>query len=170
MGLTNLNNIGLIVICAILLLSCNLFKDDDLSLKRENYNGTLYLNGYYYNAGIEGNTTRLMFFSNGVVLNAGTSNNSLNDFEASLRKTEKIEKLKRMKFMWGIYQIKENNIILERFTPGPPRNTTFLSYGKILNDSTFIINRIGEEKMKYSLVYHFREFSPKPDSIVSFID
>lgn len=46
--------------------------------------------------------------------------------------------------------------------------------GSILNDSTFVIKTVSEFDRKKTLpentTYHFRQFSPKPDSTNKFIE
>jgi len=82
-------------------------------------------------------------------------------------------KYKNNKIYWGIFRVDGMRIIYESWS-NP--NGTYLAYRyflKITNDTTIEFTSsehvYGDEKMTLEGTYHFKPFSPKPDSVVSFI-
>ena len=76
---------------------------------------------------------------------------------------------------WGTFQINKDSIVFERWYPAEVSKSYYRS-GKILNDTTFVITesyrlRNGKKKewREKNEVYHFKAFSPKPDSTNRFI-
>lgn len=72
----------------------------------------------------------------------------------------------------GVFQINTESINFETWEAG--RNiTTFSHFGKILNDTTFLlekrINNITNKTFTENLTYRFKQFSPKPNSTNNFI-
>lgn len=72
----------------------------------------------------------------------------------------------------GVFQINTESINFEIWEAG--RNiTTFSHFGKILNDTTFLlekrINNIINKTFTENLTYRFKQFSPKPNSTNNFI-
>ncbi len=153
------------------LLNCGKEKDDKLNLVQQDFNGDqLRLDGYYYTEkeNFEGIIySRYTFYKNGIVRYLGSINDlELLNFVNGNSKT-----------VWGIFNIENNNIQFERWYPssGGPLEA-YVRAGKILNDSTFHITEtyrlLNGEKTEYRLkneIYHFKQFSPKPDSTNSYI-
>jgi hypothetical protein len=168
---------NLIILSAILLcgISCDkmmIESDDVLSLVRQNYIGNeLLLNGIYYTEkkNFEGvYYQRYALYRDGVIRDLGSS-----------------QEIDSPKFLsgnsnadWGVFQIESNGVKFERWYPssgGPLK--AYVREGIILNDTTFQItvsyrNQNGEktEVRERNEVYHFKSFSPKPDSTNTYID
>ena len=66
-------------------------------------------------------------------------------------------------YMYGLFLIKDSIIKIEKWTVGH-NCYPYLREGKILNDTTFYL--MHREKKE---VYHFKQFSTKPDSTNRFI-
>jgi len=174
-----------LIIAVIILLMSNcskdkVLKDDELTLKKMSYTGNqLKINGYYYQK--YGNPEKLtiyLFYYNGILLHAGDGYeyNKLNEFEQNIMSAEFIDKLKGSKYAWGVFNIEENNMHFERWYPSLPPLKAYVRAGQILNDTTFVITESYRMKKgkktevdSESETYHFRQFSPKPDSTNIFI-
>jgi hypothetical protein len=145
--------------------------DDVLSLDRQNYHGNeLLLNGIFYEESSNDKDIyyqRYAFYKNGIIrdLLSSTDKDS-KQFPDGNHKTE-----------WGVFQIIGNEIKFERWYPssGGPLHA-YIRSGIILNDTTFLITEsyrmqkgIKTEVKKKNETYHFRKFSPKPDSTNRFI-
>ncbi len=148
--------------------SCEkILKDDELTLKKESYYGDeLRIDGYYHQNSSNIEWTRIFFFyHNGIILESYIEN-----------KTGNLEAVTNYsKSRYGIFNIYSNNIKFEKWYPssGGPL-PAYIRSGVIINDTTFIINKsirpqTGEEK-ELDQTYHFRQFSPKPDSTNNFIN
>lgn len=151
-------------------------KDDELSLNRENYEGNqLRIDGYYYHEyyNPDKNMESIVFFKNGVLSYFGGGGKSFGEIENRLTNNELIEKLKGIKDCWGIFNVKNNIIKFERWYGGQGAKPVYVSEGVILNDTTFHITKSyrsdGSEIEPEDQMYHFRQFSPKPDSTNVFI-
>ncbi len=146
-------------------------KDDKLSLELNNYNtNEILIDGYYYTVleNFEGVIyNRFAFYRNGIVRYLG-STKSLQEINFGPVDA---------KDAWGVFQIYSNEIKFEKWYPssgGPLK--AYIRAGNILNDTTFVITesyrmhkgKKTEEKVRNE-TYHFRQFSPKPDSTNSFI-
>ena len=84
--------------------------------------------------------------------------------------------IKNIKFFWGVFNIKNNQILYERWCPSEPPYRTYVREGNIINDTTFVITKLYRmvngkktEESELNEVYHFKQFSPKPDSTNKFI-
>lgn len=153
-----------------------IYSDDKLTLAKRPYIGNqLKIDGYYYTIYQINKASVYVFFNNGVLLNAGDGYDLTvpNYIENSLSSTSFINKLKGIKFSWGLFNVEGNNISLERWyssTGGPLK--TYIDFGTIINDSTFQITNSmrsdGTEKRSENIIFKFKKFSPKPDSTNSF--
>jgi hypothetical protein len=84
------------------------------------------------------------------------------------------DNLRKDKVGWGVFLIKGNNIECEVWSTsvggGLPVGR---GEGIILNDTTFCIvksiNIRDGKEFPHNDIYHFRKFSPKPDSTNNFI-
>ena len=157
----------------LILAGCIPQSDDNLAFIKSNYYGNeLKTNGYYYSL-FEGKLQNISFFyKDGVYLDVGNKNN----FEdASYFITNKIliERLhQRSQTGWGIFKIKSNKIVFERWYDTERGLKAYINIGKILNDTTFVITasfRTGDgfskEIEKINETYYYKKFSPKPDSL-----
>jgi hypothetical protein len=152
-----------------------LFQDDELSLSRRDYTGNqLRIDGYYYfNYTNEEDYVRIYFFSkNGIIL-YGFSGllSELPELEKSYKDGSFYNQVKNVKFHWGVHQIDGSKIKFEKWYPSEKPYKAYVREGVILNDTTFQItqsyrnqNSKRTEVTTENEVYHFRAFTPKPDS------
>ncbi len=87
--------------------------------------------------------------------------------------SKKINRFKNEPNHFGVFQINGTSLEFEEWENGYDV-ITFSNFCNILNDTTFlrtkyIENQTGTEYSK-KLLFHFRKFSPKPDSICPFIE
>jgi len=157
--------------------SCALFcKNDKLSLPKQPYNGNeLRIDGYYYNIYYEQKIRTYFFYNDGTLLHDGAGHDfdKLDEYEQSINLKTATEKRGKMQLLWGVYAIDGNVIKFERWYPDQPCYPSYVREGIILNDTTFHIIKSyrsnGSEMSTENSVYHFKQFSPKPDSTNSFI-
>jgi len=172
-----MKSICLFIMCVIL-LSCKKrdeeYDDSLCSKKMTNSSTALRTNGYYYwsNGDIPSSNIRFIY-NDGTMINAGTvSNENIEDAENRFGNGEFYQNIKDNKLFWGIYSINDSNIKFETWYPSTDRLYVYIREGNILNDSTFVITRSyrcdGSEESSKNEVYHFKQFSPKPDSTNSF--
>jgi len=173
------NTMKLLLILIMLHLVSNrsknkIWKDDGLSLKRTDYNGhQLKIDGYYYDK--YGNPELFetyILYRNGIILNTGVVE-KLKDLEQVILNPDMINKLKGMKDAWGVFKIEGNTIQFERWYPGDPPLKSYIRSGVIINDTTFQITKSmrsnGEDLRDINEIYHFKQFSLKPDSTNNFV-
>ena len=156
-----------ILCCLFSLLSCNkLCKDENLSLKRISYTGKeLKTDGYFYNhwksdGSLSMNSTVIFFlYRNGIILSAGSVEST--DLEIVEKEINKqYEFLYKKKIGYGVFIVENGKLLYEQWsTSAGGCLPVFQSSYTIENDST-LINPYGE-------IYHFRQFSTKPDSIIA---
>lgn len=172
------------IMVLVLLLGCTCKKiateDDKLSLLKTPYTGNqLKINGYYYNKwGDPESMTIYFLYSNGVILHGDDPYLSrISEYEKKYSNGEFYNYAKDYKISWGVFQIDGDKIAFERWYPssGGPTHA-YVRAGKILNDTTFQITESyrmqGGNKTEVSVkdeVYHFKKFSPKPDSVNVFV-
>ncbi len=166
-------NVIILIIMLIHVTSCKKMNefDDVLSLQRQNYQGNeLFLDGFYYTEteNFEGIIfNRYAFYENGITRYLGSSKLLLepNFVSGNAKQT------------WGIFQIENGKIKFERWYPssGGPL-MAFVRSGQVLNDTTFHItesyrmqNGQKTEIRVRDEIYHFQQFSPKPDSTNKFV-
>jgi hypothetical protein len=166
-----------ILVFFLITISCNnLFKDDELNLVKKDFNGNeIRIDGFFY----ELDTSNSMFlyyflFNNGLILGKGAL--SLLEINNSVLINEMTNNMKQYKYNWGLYQIESNKIIFEQWVAGTFPLQVYTYEGDIINDTTFLIKEYyylknGQKKNNYQLesTYHFKKFSPKPDSTNSFV-
>ena len=159
----------------------NPLKDDVLSIGKTNYTGNhVSINGYYYKKyGTPEKLTIYLFYSNGVLLHTGDGweHNNLNNFEQMIQSADFVNKLKGIKYAWGVFNIENNVIKFERWYPSDPPLKAYVRAGEILNDTTFMITESyrmydGKKTEVHSKneIYHFKQFSHKPDSTNNFVE
>ncbi len=160
-----------------------------LSLKRVDYNGNeLIIDGYYsfeYTTNENITYVQIYFlYENGII--SGLTNNVINkedvsSFEEKTLNGTLYSENKDNITNWGVFQINNDVIKFEKWMfPAPPvmRYQPYISEGKILNDTTFhitesyTIDYTGEKNgiSERDETYHFKKFSPKPDSTNTFIN
>lgn len=160
-----------LAIIAVSFSSCKkLFEDEELSLQRTDYIGTeLRTDGYYYwryqyeHDGFQYDRVEPRFlYRNGVFIFVNRLDFSkLEQQEEDFRKGTFYENIKNEKVQWGIFQISGSSIVFEGWDySGGPFLTSYKENGEIINDTTFRIKKA---------IFHFKQFSPKPDSTNRFI-
>jgi hypothetical protein len=162
----------------ILILSGCIKDDDELTIEKTPFNGdNLKTNGYYYNIWKVNNETFVeinFLFRDGVFLH-GTTNDSIRikDVEESYRSGEFYNNSSDRKYAWGTFVVEGDSIFIERWYPSERPYWAYRQSGIILNDTTYKLTRIirvdGTEKSEINEVFHFKQFSPKPDSTNNFI-
>jgi hypothetical protein len=167
--MANFKKISLGLIVMLVLAAC---RDDELLLQRQPYIGNqLRIDGYYYCQEDNGTIVEYLY-RNGIILSAyHFSTTNLNEVETKMLTEYDI--LKQDKSRWGVFIIYGNNIEYSAWSTsvggGLP---AFKCIGTIDNDTTFriikSINSDGKE-FDYNQIWHFRQFSPKPDSTNNFI-
>lgn len=163
------------MIMVFLSSSCNKEKytDDEFVLQKTDFTGNqLKIDGYYYSDVENENYYRLfVFYFNGVTLLPG----STNEPETYISELANDQSLGEVKYIWGLYLIEGNNIKIEYYVPkmvvGMP---AYLETGNIINDTTFVITEVerskdGSEHKILNDKFHFKHFSPKPDSTNNFV-
>lgn len=165
-----------------LLNSCGkalILNSEKLHLPKEDYTGSnLRTDGYYYQFIDNSYFRPIIFYRNGAVLFPGGSKSTLTEMDNYiLNSFVKKQGYKNVIYWWGIFNIKEDYIVFEKWNASEPPYKTNTSEGKVINDTTFIIT--GEywfiDGVKTDIPvygtheYHFRRFSPKPDSTNTFM-
>ncbi len=148
--------------------------DDKLTLPKQDYYGNeLRIDGYYYNYS-DSRYEIYFLFHNGTMLYGGVPLESeLAEREQSFIDGSYYSIIKNSKTNWGRFII-EGNTIKQEYWPastGGPLEAYTVS-GVILNDTTFKMTKSWrsckpkkkKEKKEFETVYHFKQFSPKPDS------
>ena len=152
--------------------------DDNLSIARANFIGKqLRIDGYFYTNFEDKMQSLSFFFENGIFLDIGgneidydeAKNYVINQF---INKKSHLDS----KLGWGVFKIDNDYIAFERWYGYAKPYKAFVRAGKILNDTTFVITESyrvinGERKEIRSKneMYHFKKFSPKPDSTNVFV-
>ncbi len=159
----------------MLLFSC---KKQHLVISKQVYSGSqMQINGYYYSVDpLTNEFDHLYFFyKNGVVRNSPVSCTSIAELDNKV--TDLINFQDDYPEHWGLFTIDGYNITIETFSEVQSTDFGFGNSGSILNDSTFELNlhySIKHNKRKNDKVitpqnsYHFRAFTPKPDSTNKF--
>ena len=156
--------------------SCSwLNEDDKFALEKRPYLGTkLRFDGYYYEVLSNGNWYVLFLYRNGIVrVMFSFPPNELEEKEEQFRNKAWLESATG-KIDWGVFQIDSNKIVYEIWCPSDGGGLpVYTGYGEIINGSTFHISRSqrvdGSDAKVRDELFHFRQFSPKPDSVTEFI-
>lgn len=171
-------NIKLIIMAVVFSSnSCDkeILLDEKLTLEKESYTGNqLRIDGYYYTQFRD--IHRIYFlYRDGTLFSGGdVYENKLNEYEQKYQNGSFWDAKKNNKLYWGLYNVDSDDIMIEKWHPSSGGGMlVYLHSGEILNDTTFVITKsvrpkTGEEK-DLNEVYHFREFSPKPDSTNNFL-
>ncbi|MDR2914049.1 MAG: hypothetical protein LBV74_04340 [Tannerella sp.] len=156
--------------------------DDKLSLAKIAYNGNeLRIDGYYCNYYyVDGKSdprgiTPFFLYKNGVIFGyVGSRVDRIDELEESFRNGEYVKTAE--KYQWGVFQIEGSKIKYEKWATSEGPYRAFTYEGTILNDTTFVINKSYRAKdagkkdpSEHHWEFHFKQFSPKPDSTNRFI-
>lgn len=162
------------------LLSCKKCKelpDDDLCSSRTWNNSTLLrTDGYYYFEYNNHSYRDIVFlYQNGIFIDDGISGSeNFDDEQQYLSDNSFYANYQNNKLKWGIYSIQDSSIVTERWYPSEDYFPVYSRIGKIVNDSTFSVTQSfrcdGSDSQSENAIYHFKKFSPKPDSTNTFIN
>jgi hypothetical protein len=156
---------------SILMSGCSiLFPDDNLTLKRGDYNGNeLRTDGYYYCYFEKTDITVIYFlFRNGIIRCAG----AYSRYNEDNREQEMVSYYNRktIKSDWGVFVINENKIQFEKWVESPSGVSASINRcsGYIENDTTIHFKESyysgRNETKQINEVWHFKQFDNKPDS------
>lgn len=154
----------------------NVCKDAKFGFARvENLSDTLRIDGYYYGglSGRNSNRTNIyVLYRNGVFLNRLSFD--LDDAQSGNVDLTLSDLAFENKGFWGVYRLDSTQIEIQSWIPRPNGCVhVFTEKGVILNDSTFEItswqSSRDDEIRHVNAIFRFVQFSPKPDSVVSFI-
>ncbi|MRJ08843.1 hypothetical protein EDL98_02860 [Ornithobacterium rhinotracheale] len=176
-----MKRIALLFISFFVLASCldSDRKDEELSLQRKEYTGNnLRLDGFYYltwiNDGVEEFYATTFLFKNGIQFGLG-GGGPVREMDSTMKKYLGIN-YKTRKSGWGVFAIKNEEIVMESYGATQLGYKVIRQEGKILNDTTFVVKESSKivdgqktDVKKVNDVYHFKEFSPKPSSENDFI-
>jgi len=156
----------LFVVVLILGSSCA----DKFSLLREDNNSaSLRLDGIYLSEDSLQIVDMYFFYENGIVLSRGSIQKDKLESKIHNLAISQDEKYKSMKFLWGVYHIEDDRIKFERWYPSDTPYEAYIKEGKILNDTTFQIDKSyrtnGKVRRNINEKYQFRKTSSKPDSL-----
>ena len=148
------------------------FSDESLTFYKTDYIGNkLKIDGYYLKKDeTENYYYSFIFYCNGIAINL-IVDSTLDDYIKSLHNSV----MYQIKSYWGLYLIKNDTILTEHYQDEWIQGMkTYLKTGIIINDTTFIIKEEkrainGSELKVLNDTFHFRKFSPKPDSTNQYI-
>lgn len=150
----------------------------ELSLTKIPYTGDeLRIDGYYYSNQVFTDYNGIaLFYRDGVCMNVYTrieSQDTISFIENEILLNETLMfNFRNTPNHIGVFQINKESIEFETWEAGRDI-ITFSNYGKILNDTTFLItkqvNNDSGKSESLNLTYRFKQFSPKPDSTNTFI-
>jgi hypothetical protein len=157
-----------------------LMKDEELTIVKSPYEGNqLRLDGYYYSVNEFTNDigSSYFFYKDGTILHGGgwPYDDGFEGLESIFNSVNWQKEIRNNRLNWGLFIVDENEISFERWYPSSGGAApVYLLTGEIINDSTFVItksirSKTGEEKERNE-TYHFKPFSPKPDSTNNFIN
>jgi hypothetical protein len=151
----------------MLFTQCSLEKDDVLPNAIPYTGNQLKMNGYYYQITYNNEIySPLVMYSNGALITLGGVRSTLEEMDEYIRKNYIQDTwYKKNKYVWGVFFINNNTIQINQLSQDYPHRGR-VQEGVILNDTTFSITKFssGGKVREKDEIYHFREFSPKPDS------
>ena len=162
------------IIIFMIIASCSIreaYQDDEFILEKTDYTGNeLRINGYFHSdISAGGNYILYVLYRNGIILFPGGSDNPEETIDGFVEEFNSDSQT-----FWGLFQIKDNTIKIEYYMPkmyeGLP---AYIKAGEILNDTTFVFreqyrSKDNSEYQEINETYHFKQYSPKPDSTNSF--
>jgi hypothetical protein len=152
--------------------------DDTLTLSKDNYQGSqLRIDGYYFYMSNGQIINTFFFYKNGIILFGGGSpiGSGFIDIEEKVFLSSGwLAQISSHKTNWGLFLINEDNIQYEKWYPSSGGGLpAYIREGEILNDTTFHITvsyrSDGSSRSEKDETYHFKQFSPKPDSTNNFV-
>jgi hypothetical protein len=148
--------------------------DDDLTLPKQNYDGDqLRMDGYFYS--YSDNDYQIYFlYRNGTVLKSPfISSENLYSSEQEFANGIFYNHAIKRKYYWGRFIINGTTIKNELWKPNTGPFEAYTTEGIILNDTTFKMTKSyrsckPKKDREFETLYHFKQFSPKPDSTNSY--
>lgn len=153
--------------------------DDELFFTRKEYIGNeARTDGYYHRIGYNGVINDVYFlFRNGVIMSLSGAEDNIKEMDKYILDRINNREYDWPKFTYGVFLISDNKITVERWQPSKCPYKTAVMAGNIINDTTFVINEIYRMQdgaktdiRELDRTYHFRQFSPKPDSTNNYIE
>jgi hypothetical protein len=144
------------------------FPDEKLTIQKTAYTGNeLRIDGYYYHfPTVPGGTIIQFFYRNGIRL-TGRYSVTTNLDSVDMKIPKMYTSLQRNKSGWGVFLISGDTIRYDDWDTSVGGGLPVTkSFGRVLNDTTFLrmYNIAYGKKLIKNQVWHFRRFSPKPDS------
>jgi hypothetical protein len=161
-----LKTVGMLTLFIVLCTQC--LEKDDVLPNAIVYDGNqLRTDGYFYQIAYNGvKYNSHFFYRNGVLLVTGDLGETLEEMDKVIKK-DYVNDLwyKKNKYLWGVFAVNGERITMNTLSQDYP-HYGFVDEGKILNDTIFHITKFSSdgEIRERDEVYHFRAFSPKPDS------
>lgn len=152
---------------------CKERNDDELcSIRVPNSSDNLLIHGFYFKQNeINSNITYevICLFRNGVLLDLHTlSESEWNNLDGYLIENNYLIDGNRDKLDWGIYDIADSSISIEKWYPSNDFFPVYRHVGKILSDSTFQLTESSRcdcsERRIENDIYQFRHSLSRPDS------
>lgn len=175
----------LLVLIALVFEACvkdSICYDVPLNLSRHDADSVqLKLNGFYYGNSFqtfEGDTkyNLVVLYSNGIVMSLGAASEGQLESQIELISANIHTISTSSKSTYGVFQIHGSEILLEKWRFGQCGHDVDLFEGEIVSDTVFKFNKLTTETETQVITeeidhtYIFHAYSPKPDSLNSFID
>jgi opacity protein-like surface antigen len=156
--------------CLFLATACDfLYVQPALTMKRQDYEGNLRMDGLYYCSDTMVGRSTLFLYRNGVVRMGCRDEQGTNTYE-KYKCNLKYEKYKRYRGDWAVYAIHHDRIALEYWEFVRDYDfETFRRTGKVLNDTTILLSGGRIRGGKELDTFRFVHFLPKPDSTNRFV-
>lgn len=150
---------------------------NSIRLTSENFTANnLNLNGYYFTKNSSDEYSVFFLYKNGIVKYEGIFLNvsDLENLDKRVSINPNKDQLKYARYLWGFFKVRGSQIEIERWlSDSSGAYPVEIMVGEIINDVTFVIKRTMVKQSKIdktvNQTYHFRQFSPKPDSTNFFI-
>jgi hypothetical protein len=149
-------------------------QDDYLTIQKTPYTSdAIRIDGFYYQKWDNGTKySNIVFLYNNGVIFQGNGAGDMSELVEYVNSTFLYHDMKKdKKAFWGLFLVKSNKIVYERWEGSQLGYLVYREEGEILNDTTFIMTEVsrmnqGEktETEQIERTYYFHQFSPKPDS------
>ncbi len=169
-----------LILFGLILSLNNCEKSSEFELKKEPYVGdNLQIDGYYFKKYFNENTNHeaisvYFMYRDGVLLYGGDNNfegfEELEDFYNQGYYNLVMD----IQYYWGTFSIEENNLNMKHWESGQGGNLPVIDLKcTILDDITFVIEEGSVSNSSGNIIFrdtfHFKQFTPKPDSLNQFV-